>query len=341
MISIYFYVFLAKWAGKYWAVKSNFNQTRNMYCRNLYCRKVDCYWLRRKVAGCRDRIGPPSILLGSLNYFSSFVQRQCTGLTVLQWLYHLWNIMWPQVGQMNNLIVLPPSLEWSWLGTLRSWSFRPRLCQPSWTCQESPEQSLSQKKCLKRLGLTIFSLLIKNIGFFWYEGQTGTSKILPSQYLGMGGYYPPFSLLVHSRDLLGNRFGQVGHHLVEISQGEGLVLQSRCKKRSTWMYIQVSLACYLDEIISRLLKKLNVKKRCFLRNHLDAVLLGTKPQWVGVCATKYLESQNSWIEFACSVQFKKLSKNINRGYIGCITGSRCSFKSNHEYSIWSPWTAPV
>ena len=150
-----------------------------------------------------------------------------------------------QVGQMNNWFVLPPSLEWSWLGTLRSWSCRPRLCQPSWTCQESPEQSLSQKKCLKRLGLTIFSLLIKNIGFFWYEGQTGTSKILPSQYLGMGGYYPPFSLLVHSRDLLGNRFGQVGHHLVEISQGEGLVLQSRCKKLSTWMYIQVSLACYL------------------------------------------------------------------------------------------------
>ena len=123
---------------------------------------------------------------------------------------------------------------------------------------------------------------------FWYKGQTGAFRILPSQYLGMGGYYPPFSLLVHSRDLLRNRFGQVGHHLVEISQGEGLVLQSRCKKLSTWMQIEV-----LSNMLSHLLKHLNVKKRCFLRNHLDAVLLGTKPQWVGVCATKYLESQNS------------------------------------------------
>ena len=244
-----------------------------------------------------------------------------------------------QVGQMNNWFVLPPSLEWSWLGTLRSWSCRPRLCQPSWTCQESPEHGLSPKKSWRMSQTTrVYNIRSakKEHLLFWYKGQTGAFKILPSQYLGMGGYYPPFSILVHSRDLLGNRFGKVGHHLVEISQGEGLVLQSRCKKLSTWMQIEV-----LSNMLSHLLKHLNVKKRCFLRNHLDAVLLGTKPQWVGVCATKYLESQNSWIEFACSVQFKKLSKNINRGYIGCITGSRCSFKSNHEYSIWSPWTAPV
>ena len=144
--------------------------------------KVDCYWLRRKVGGCSDRIGPPSILLGSLNYFSSFVQRQCTGLTVLQWLYHLWNIMWPQVGQMNNLIVLPPSLEWSWLGTLRSWSFRPRLCQPWWTCQESPEQGLSRKKLKDVLNV---SGNICNIPFF-VGTRDKEAKQANLKYLGMG-----------------------------------------------------------------------------------------------------------------------------------------------------------